>query len=45
MHKPDRPVGLSIVMALVLALLIQGIAAWFTAAFGDVQISMTPLTH
>jgi hypothetical protein len=31
--------------ALVLALLFQGAAAWFTAAFGDVQISMTPLTH
>jgi hypothetical protein len=31
--------------ALVLTLLLQGAAAWFTAAFGDVQISMTPLTH
>jgi hypothetical protein len=31
--------------ALVLVLLLQGTAAWFTAAFGDVQISMTPLTH
>jgi hypothetical protein len=31
--------------ALVLTLLLQGTAAWFTAAFGDIQISMTPLTH
>jgi hypothetical protein len=30
---------------LVVTLLLQGAAAWFTAAFGDVQISMTPLTH
>jgi hypothetical protein len=31
--------------ALVLVLLLQGAAAWFTAAFGTVEISMTPLTH
>jgi hypothetical protein len=31
--------------AVVLALLLQGAIAWFVAAFGDVQISMTPLTH
>jgi hypothetical protein len=31
--------------ALVLALLLQGVIAWFIAAFGDAQISMTPLTH
>ena len=30
---------------LVLALLLQGAVAWLAAALGDVQISMTPLTH
>jgi hypothetical protein len=35
----------TVAWVLVLALLFQGTAAWFTAAFGDVQISMTPLTH
>jgi hypothetical protein len=37
----ERVVG----WAVVLALLLQGAIAWFVAAFGDVQISMTPLTH
>jgi hypothetical protein len=31
--------------AIVLLLLLQGVTAWFIAAFGDTQISMTPLTH
>ncbi len=31
--------------AVVLALLLQGTIAWLIAAFGDTQISMTPLTH
>jgi hypothetical protein len=31
--------------ALALALLLQGASAWYSAAFGDIQISMTPLTH
>src|SRR5258705_151552 len=31
--------------ALVLALLLQGAIAWSGAAFGEIQISMTPLTH
>jgi hypothetical protein len=31
--------------ALVLLLLLQGALAWAGAAFGEVQISMTPLTH
>jgi hypothetical protein len=35
----------AVAWALVLAFLFQGTAAWFTAAFGDMQISMTPLTH
>ncbi len=30
---------------LVLALLLQGAIAWSGAAFGEIQISMTPLTH
>jgi hypothetical protein len=30
---------------LVLALLLQGATAWFTTAFGNIEISMTPLTH
>ena len=33
------------IWVLVLALLLQGLAAWASAAFGEIQISMTPLTH
>lgn len=31
--------------ALALSLAVQGVALWFSTAFGDGQISMTPLTH
>ncbi|HEX9440245.1 MAG TPA: hypothetical protein VF909_11205 [Roseiflexaceae bacterium] len=31
--------------ALVLMLFLQGVMFWYSSAFGDGQLSMTPLTH
>ena len=37
--------GRRLAWALALLIFIQGVSPWFGAAFGDVHLSLTPLTH